>query len=147
MTDRQFSCDVAEPVINVLASTFFGRLRKTIWSNRKISMKLKMRLFRAQILTIAIYASETLVLTVKEKNKLNVFDMRCLKSILDMSRRDRISNTNIRKSLNAEHTITDHGHFFFFCIHFYLAEMTRRGYQHLSLWSKITGHYTQTLNN
>ncbi len=59
------------------------------------------------ILPIAIYASETWVLTVKEEDKLNVFEMRCLRAILGVSKRDRISNASIRKSTNAEQTITD----------------------------------------
>ena len=73
-----------------LASTSFGRLRKSIWSKRNINMELKMRLFRALIIPIAIYGAETWVLTTKEENKLNVFEMRCLRSILGVSRRDRI---------------------------------------------------------
>ena len=91
----------------VLASTSFGRLRKAIWNNRKISLQLKMRLFRALILPIATYASETWVLTIKDENKLNVFEMRCLRAILGVSRRDRISNANIRKTTNSEYSITD----------------------------------------
>ncbi len=90
-----------------LASTAFGRLRKSIWSKRNINMELKMRLFSALIVPIAIYGAETWVLTTKEENKLNVFEMRCLRSILGISRRDRIRNVNIRRRTQSEKTIVE----------------------------------------
>ena len=90
-----------------LASTAFGRLRNSVWNKRNISLKLKMRLFRALILPIAIYASETWVLTTKEENKLNVFEMRCLRSIIGVSRRDRIRNVDIRRMTQSEKTIVE----------------------------------------
>ena len=49
-----------------LAFTAFGRLCKSIWSKQNINMELKMRLFRAFIIPIAIYGAETWVLITKE---------------------------------------------------------------------------------
>ena len=90
---------------NGLASTAFGRLRKSIWNNRSLSLQLKIRLFHALILPIATYASETWVLTTKEENKLNVFEMS--RVILVVSRRDRITNASIRKTTESERYIID----------------------------------------
>ena len=61
-----------------LALTAFGRLRKSIWSNRDILLKLKLRLYRALILPIATYASETWALTNTYEKKLLVFETQCL---------------------------------------------------------------------
>ena len=58
-----------------LALTSFGRLRKSIWSNRDILLKMKLRLYRVLILPIAKYASETWAITVNDINKLLVFEM------------------------------------------------------------------------
>ena len=58
-----------------LALTAFGRLRKSIWPNRDILLKLKLRLYRALILPIAIYASETWAVTDSDEKKLLVFEM------------------------------------------------------------------------
>ena len=66
-----------------------------------------MRLFRALIIPIAIYGAETWVLTTKEENKLNVFEMRRLRSILGISRRDRIRNVKIRRMTQSEKTIVE----------------------------------------
>ena len=65
-----------------MASQAFGRLRSTIWSARQISRKLKIRLFKALILSIAIYGAETWSTTVADINSLKVFEMKCLRAIL-----------------------------------------------------------------
>ena len=90
-----------------LALTAFGRLRKSIWSNRDILLKLKLRLYRALILPIATYASETWALTVSDEKKLLVFEMQCLRSILGVSRLNRIRNEEIRRITGSEKTIIE----------------------------------------
>ena len=90
-----------------LALTSFGRLRKSIWSNRDILLKLKLRLYRALILPIATYASETWALTNTDEKKLLVFEMQCLRSILGVSRLNRIRNEEIRRITGSEKTIIE----------------------------------------
>ncbi len=90
-----------------LASTAFGRLREAIWKNRSISNPLKVRLYNALIVPIATYASETWTLRADDIRKLEVFEMRCLRAILGVTRRDRLSNEHIRKNLQVKHTITE----------------------------------------
>ena len=85
----------------------FGRLRKSIWSNRDILLKLKLRLYRALILPIATYASETWALTNTDEKKLLVFEMQCLRSILGVSRLNRIRNEEIRRITGSEKTIIE----------------------------------------
>ena len=87
-----------------LALTAFGRLRKSICSNRDILLKLKLRLYRALILPIATYASETWALTVSDEKKLLVFEMQCLRSIPGVSRFNRIRNEEIRRITGSEKT-------------------------------------------
>ena len=70
-------------------------------------MNLKVRLYNALILPIAIYASETWTLLDVDKRKLEVFEMRCLRAILGVTILDRMRNDNIRKKLNIKHTITE----------------------------------------
>ena len=45
--------------------------------------------------------------TTKEENKLNVFEMRCLRSIIGVSRRDRIRNVDIKRMTQSEKTIVE----------------------------------------
>ena len=51
-----------------LVSSAFGRLKRTIFLNKKISIKVKVRLYRALILPIAISAPETWTFTTTEES-------------------------------------------------------------------------------
>ena len=81
------------------ASQAFGRLKKTIWTSRSISRNLIVRLYRALILLIAIYGSEAWTTREKEMDTLLVFEMKCLRTILGATRRDRLRNDDIRQRL------------------------------------------------
>ncbi|PIK40508.1 putative craniofacial development protein 2-like [Apostichopus japonicus] len=64
-----------------LASWAFGRLKNTIWSNHDITRSLKVRIYQALILPIATYSSESWALREKDRHRLDVFEMRCLRAI------------------------------------------------------------------
>ena len=53
-----------------LASSAFGRLYKTVWNKLSLKKSLKMRLYKALILPIAIYASEMWTLKAADSRKL-----------------------------------------------------------------------------
>ena len=89
-----------------MASKAFGRLR-TIWSSKDVSIHLKTRLYGALILPIATYGSESWNTRRKEIDALLVFEMKCLRAILRITRSDRLRNTMIRKKLNISETIED----------------------------------------
>ena len=89
-----------------MASQAFGRLR-TIWSSKDVSIHLKTRLYGALILPIATYGSESWTARRKEIYALLVFEMKCLRAILRITRSDRLRNTMIRKKLNINETIED----------------------------------------
>ena len=89
-----------------LASAAFGRLKEAIWKRRTISKPLKVRLNNALILPIAMYAAETWTLKAENTRRLEVFEMRCLRAILGVTRRDRLRNEFVRKTLNVQNTIT-----------------------------------------
>ena len=90
-----------------LASTAFGRLREAIWKKKSICNALKIRLYNALIVPIATYASETWTLRSSETRRLEVFEMRCLRAILGVTRRERLRNEHIRKALQMKNTITE----------------------------------------
>ena len=90
-----------------LASQAFGRLKNNIWSRKDISKALKARLYRALIIPIATYAAETWALKVVDMQKLHVWEMRCLRSILGVNILNKIKNDKIRKELGMEESIND----------------------------------------
>ncbi len=73
-----------------LALSAIGRLRKLVWSNRDIQLRLKVRLYQVLILAIAICVSETWALPVALERKLLVFKIQCLRSMLTVSRLNRM---------------------------------------------------------
>lgn len=90
-----------------MASQAFGRLRSSVWTSRDMSRKLKVRLYKALILPIATYGSETWTTRKEEMSALLVFEMKCLRAILRVTRNDRLTNMNIRKTLCVTETIED----------------------------------------
>ena len=90
-----------------LAAQAFGRLQNVVWRNRDISIKLKVRLYNALILPIAIYAAETWTLTERDKRIITTFEMRCLRCILGVTLFDRLRNDAIREQLGIQKNIVD----------------------------------------
>ncbi|KAK1805428.1 hypothetical protein P4O66_019744 [Electrophorus voltai] len=70
------------------------RLRR-IWSSTTINTGIKMRLYSTIVIPTAIYASETWRNTKRIAQKLNVFHQRCLRRILGISYKDRITNEEV----------------------------------------------------
>ena len=99
------SNDVARRI--ALASSAFGRLRQSVWRRGDMSQRLKMRLFKAHIVPIAIYGAETWTLKAEDSRRLEVFEMRCLRAIRGVTLRDRLRNDDIREQLGAMPTITE----------------------------------------
>ena len=87
-----------------MASQAFGRLRM-IWSSKNVSIHLRTRLYGVLILPIATYGAESWTTRRKEIDALLVFEMKCLRAILRITRSDRLRNTMIRKKLNINETI------------------------------------------
>ena len=76
------------------------------WSN--VSISVVMGSFgRTRSDILYIYGSETCETRQKEFNSLLVFEMKCLRAILRVTRSDRLSNIAIRKTLNVVETIEE----------------------------------------
>ena len=88
-----------------LASSAFGRLKKQVWSNKEIQNQLKLRLYYALIVPIAIYASETWTLKVEDSRKLTVFENDCLRAMCGKTRIDRSRLVDIKNILGVKDDI------------------------------------------
>ena len=75
---------------------------KKIWKDQAITLKHKIRLLRALVFTIFLYACETWTLNKDHQKKISAFEMRSYRAILGINYQDRVRNEDIRK------TITDH---------------------------------------
>ena len=61
-----------------------------------MGMNAKRRLYEAVIIPTVLYGSETWSVSEVDKKKLNVFEMRCLRSMVGVSRIDRVRNQSVR---------------------------------------------------
>jgi len=76
------------------AASVFRRMR-SIWSSNAINTEMKVRLHKSIVVPTAIYASETWKSTAKTKKMLNVFHQKCLRRILKITWRDRVTNDEV----------------------------------------------------
>ena len=68
---------------------------------------MKIRLYYSLIVPIATYASETWTILAEDERRLLSFEMKCLRTILGVSLRNRYRNEAIRRMLNIDKTIID----------------------------------------
>ena len=70
-----------------------------LWKDYVISMKTKITLYKVMVQSVLLYGSETWALTEQETNRLEVFQMRCLRRIKGITLLDRQHNEDIRSSM------------------------------------------------
>ena len=64
---------------------------KIIWKGKNIRIKHKIRLMRALVITIFLFACETWTLTAELQRRIQSLEFRCYRKILGISHKDRIS--------------------------------------------------------
>lgn len=77
------------------AAAAFGRLTHRVWGSHDLKLSTKLSVYRALVLPILLYASETWCLYKGDIRLLDTFHLRCLRSILHVKWQDRIPNTEI----------------------------------------------------
>ena len=77
-----------------LASAVMSSLRR-VWNNGQLSTDTKIHVYRALVLSVLLYGSETWTLLADDARKLEAFHMRCQRQLLRVSWRDHITNAEI----------------------------------------------------
>ena len=67
----------------------------TVWRDRSISLKTKLRLLNALVFPIATYGSETWIVKKSDWKRLNSFELWCYRRILRISWMDRLTNEEV----------------------------------------------------
>ena len=75
--------------------TVLGAL-KGVMNNRGLGMNVKKVLYEKVVVPTVMYGSESCDMKVIERQKLNVFEMKCLRSMTGVSRLDRVRNEVVR---------------------------------------------------
>ena len=77
------------------AATTLARLTSRVWTNPKLTMKTKMAVYNACVLSTLLYGSETWTMYACQEKRLNTFHLRSLWCILSISWQDKVTNTDI----------------------------------------------------
>jgi hypothetical protein len=85
--------------IGMAQSAFMG-LKNVLWKRREISVRTKMRVFRATVLSRLLYGCETWAVTAADVSRLEAFQSYCLRRILRVSWLDKVPNETVRSMCN-----------------------------------------------
>ena len=77
------------------AATTLTHLTSRVWTNPKLTMKMKMAVYNACILSTLLYGSETWTTYTHQEKRLNTFHLRSLQCILGISWQDKVTNTDV----------------------------------------------------
>ena len=88
------------------ASKCLGGMKR-VMRNRYLGMDAKRRLYEGVIVPTVLYGAETWNVRKEERNKLNVMEMRCLRSMLGVSRVDRVRNEEVRRKTGVGRKLSD----------------------------------------
>lgn len=72
---------------------------KPVWRDQNITLKSKIRLMRALVISIFLYACETWTITAEIEKKVQAMEMRCYRKILGISYKDHITNDEVRQTI------------------------------------------------
>ena len=75
---------------------------KDIWKSIKISLTLKINIFKASCLSILLYGSESWIITQKLADSLNSFATNCYRIMQNIKWQDKISNETLFKNTKQE---------------------------------------------
>ena len=73
------------------------RALKSVLSNRGLGIKAKKCLYELAIEPTALYGAEAWGMRSAERRKVNVLEMKCLRSLVEVSRLDRVRNEEVRR--------------------------------------------------
>ena len=69
----------------------FGAMKR-MWSGRSVTVSVKRELYERIVVPTVMYGSESWGMKVKERDKLDVAEMKCLRSKCGVTRMDRMRN-------------------------------------------------------
>ena len=75
---------------------------KSVLSNRGLGIKAKKCLYEGVIVPTALYGSKAWGMRTPERRKVNVLEMKCLRSLVGVSRMDRVRNEEVCRGAGTE---------------------------------------------
>ena len=88
------------------ASKCMGGMKK-VMSNRTLGMSAKRRLYEGVVVPTALYGAEAWNMKEADRRRLDVFEMRCLRSMVGVSRLDRLRNEEVRRQAGVKRKLSE----------------------------------------
>ena len=70
-----------------------------LWKDNNIQLSSKLRLMRALVISIFLYACESWTLTAELERRIGAMEMRCYRKLLGITYLDRVTNDNVRRMI------------------------------------------------
>ena len=77
------------------ASSTFSRLYANVWRRNGINLQTKLKVYRAVVLPVLLYASETWTVYRRHVRKLSHFHTTCLRKVMNIKWQDKIPDTSV----------------------------------------------------
>ena len=78
-----------------MASSALARLSHRVWTNNMLTINTRVTVYKACVLSTLLYASESWTMYTSQERKMNTFHMRCLRRILGITWRDKVTNNEV----------------------------------------------------
>ena len=79
------------------AASDMCRLSTPLFCKHRISIRTKINMYRALVVSVLLYGSEAWATTLADRRRLDVFDMRCQRRLLRVFWQQHVSNQSIRE--------------------------------------------------
>ena len=97
-TETEFQCRIS------IAKAKFSSM-SSILTSRQLKMPLKLRVLNCYIMSIFTYGCEAWTLTEVLENKVDAFEMWCLRRMGKISWKDRVTNIEVLERMNTERSL------------------------------------------
>ena len=77
------------------ATSTLARLTARVWTSPKLSVKTKMAVYNACVISTLLYGSETWTMYAGQERRLNSFHLRSIRRILGISWQDKVTNGDV----------------------------------------------------
>ncbi|PZC85635.1 hypothetical protein B5X24_HaOG215905 [Helicoverpa armigera] len=92
-SDNRLESEISARIAKTAAA--FGALKHRVWNSHDLKLQTKIAVYKALILPLLLYASETWCLYKGDIKRLDTFHMKCLRAILRIRWQDRVPNTDV----------------------------------------------------
>ena len=87
--DAEISCRITK------AAAVMAKLNKRVWGNDLLRERTKMCVYQACVLSTLLYGRESWTTYARQERQLDGFHLRCLRRLLHIRWRDRVTNTKV----------------------------------------------------